>query len=1222
MAEERADSAFEDPDCQENGTGIYLGFPLDHLLNRRGKLIGPSKPAISVPTGQEPGTGNIVIWGPPGSGKSTLALQMACVCAARKDNGFVSAYISLEEGLRGIQAKAKTYGWLDWVRPLRFMQHGSIDEASPERLGVALRSILTQPEHCPILSDLGREPSELEESGGDTPCAQHDKRREGRLEPRVLLPSLSPRHLTDDLSGEQLFWRRCEQIELLLRASDHLQQSIAKKENEDEPEAILPLVAIDSLNMLTGRELNRDQIYHLFDIFRRYNRVGVFVVESTEPTFFDSTMADVVIALSSHKDHGYFVRYLEIEKSRHVPQVYGWHPFKTVGHRKSGITPLVQQLGLRRNACAPEGPLAPGKKDMTTGQTSESDEQEGEKARSGVVVFPSIHYVVSKTEAPTPTADPTEERFSDIWGIDALKRVLPENLARGSVVMIEGPAGTFKTNFACTFLANGLRKGTEEAGLLLNLQDQPLLDREPDIRRWPTLGSEVAGEFSWRELAYCLENELGDGKAKWQNLAEIQKARISLWKRDYSDGLSRGQTNLWSQEYLDALSENIDKGQTHFWTLERLGSREDDRVDDLARPSLIEVDFKTGALLPEEFVQIMRDIIIRFKEVSPIRRVVLDDVGAIGASYPFLKKSRTAGDLFLSALVHIVRNHGMDLVMTGTTGDLAVANESVSRASALADAVISCRFRDIFGDRHVIVQGEGLMAGRGTQAETIGESVPPVVRLTETDDGRTAFQVDSEYLEGLVGFESGEIKRPGVVVHLFEENQAIHARYNQEMESMLEAAMAHPSRLARASSSGGYLESDRTSVSLITFDSTKSEAFHDSLDVFGAGAPLEKTVLCTVDEFGREKKTRGHFLELIPAADAGEDDGDENLLNPEELVGHMQHSEVEEGQEKNWRLWPYYLNLLVLAYRKELFEQPDRRGEARIDWKNKPPKKWQEIAGAAKQVEPDDSLLCVVKESPIGRSFWFDQSARETLSCVLLDALASGKGLHESTPQETGGILEDFESGGKDELSPKGEVMGELCAVHELLHRVQQEGVAVEKGKGMPGDSALYVCWYSQLRELIQFNPELREKIGVCPLPGNGFRGDWFIGIVKGSVSLTLGRKIIEILCSRDEEYKRFARGVGLPVREEFYDEKEDFFAWLGGVDTVHVSKLRDMHEKARSRSHIKGYESLRSTIYTVAKQLTPEWGPRLEDKERRRKIRDIVSRLPKQVEMLHPTEE
>ena len=72
-----------------------------------------------------------------------------------------------------------------------------------------------------------------------------------------------------------------------------------------------------------------------------------------------------------------------------------------------------------------------------------------------------------------------------------------------------------------------------------------------------------------------------------------------------------------------------------------------------------------------------------------------------------------------------------------------------------------------------------------------------------------------------------------------------------------------------------------------------------------------------------------------------------------------------------------------------------------------------------------------------------------------------------------------------------------------------------------------------QVRELIDRRPALATELDIRALPGGGFRGDWFIGIAHGSVSPALGRHIIEMLCRKEEDYRRFARGVGLPTRSE-----------------------------------------------------------------------------------------
>ena len=113
----------------------------------------------------------------------------------------------------------------------------------------------------------------------------------------------------------------------------------------------------------------------------------------------------------------------------------------------------------------------------------------------------------------------------------------------------------------------------------------------------------------------------------------------------------------------------------------------------------------------------------------------------------------------------------------------------MGRICAVADGVVSCRFLDVFGKRLVTLQGEGLIAKseRSDKEESTEDSyVPPVVRYVTSKK----FEVNPSYLEGLVGFETGKVYRPGLSLHLFQENDRIHGRYNRELETALQGAFA------------------------------------------------------------------------------------------------------------------------------------------------------------------------------------------------------------------------------------------------------------------------------------------------------------------------------------------------------------------------------------------------------------------------------------------------
>jgi hypothetical protein len=160
---------------------------------------------------------------------------------------------------------------------------------------------------------------------------------------------------------------------------------------------------------------------------------------------------------------------------------------------------------------------------------------------------------------------------------------------------------------------------------------------------------------------------------------------------------------------------------------------------------------------------------------------------------------------------------------------------------------------------------------------------------------------------------------------------------------------------------------------------------------------------------------------------------------------------------------------------------------------------------------------------------------------------------------------------------------------------------------------------------LIAREPSLAGDFRVCALPGGGFRGDWFIGILRGSVSPELGQEVIEKLCRLGEEYKRFTRGVGLPVSASFLDRGCDYFAWPLAVQppfekaTVPLTRVFDIHERAWLRSYITDYKTIRSTLSTAALQFS-EMGQigSMDDEVVESFVREVVgTRMFRQLRML-----
>ncbi len=102
------------------------------------------------------------------------------------------------------------------------------------------------------------------------------------------------------------------------------------------------------------------------------------------------------------------------------------------------------------------------------------------------------------------------------------------------------------------------------------------------------------------------------------------------------------------------------------------------------------------------------------------------------------------------------------------------------------------------------------------------------------------FEGNADPLEGLVGFDTGHVYRPGVAIHAFQENEGVHKRYNDEVAAMVEGLFSKPPSSRRTDRTEDAHRYARGDVSLIPFDSDKSEALHDSLGL-AQGKPLDRT---------------------------------------------------------------------------------------------------------------------------------------------------------------------------------------------------------------------------------------------------------------------------------------------------------------------------------------------------------------------------------------------
>lgn len=1388
---------------------IRIGLPLDLLFDRDNnelskmeelatrsdntlaKIGEKLKGGLQLPTNEDPGTGNIVIRGRPGTGKSIFALQLAQKCCEFNyinyditKKKYFTWFISLEETPNNIESKAKNFGWHEDIFRVRSLNNlGKI--ARPEDYGEILKDILNLRKEvgsckCHINnSHIHKDSSEANGHKEDDKYDQFHKVGEYG-DSRIYVSSLSPRHLTN-ISSEKydVFEDRYSQIEHLLAGAEYL------RGNKKYPE--LALVCIDSLNVFGDQLLTREQIYRLFELFKRYKVIGVFTLEEDEGNVVspDSRLhgdmieylADVVVSLQYDEESDYFLRYFEIVKSRYQHQIYGRHPFKIL-------------------------------KDMSSEQIYQNDicSKYLMSNRQGIVIYPSLHYIVygtgeKKRDDGRYLSSNREKKAISVTpkfdlGFENSELLLPMFTKKTDIVLIEGLPGTFKQTISINYLIRGLAE--KENVLLINLQDRtscnPIID---DLRI-----SKKVKDFFVHELAVSIARSKSRAKVTKEVIDDIiavkkatndilkgyvDIASNSSWKSDCPLGISKmkyslrqlfkvGKESLFEnycpKNMLEELTEKTaEKPETkeisqilkrcklfmeknekteeyivinkYFNMLKKsLVSKKNNMVDihafsgrlielmllycwkkykweDITSESIIhdvekqiqdmiskynagelnigeyikscyfrrtvtggtkkkvecygykhtykdkvsyltEMAFPSGYIQPEEFIHEVRELLLREEQQGrKIKRIVFSDIGLIGVSYPLLKQSRTAGDLFLTAFSHIVRNYGnLQLLMTGTTGQYEGADDMISRARALADAVLKCSFCEVFGNRYVVMEGEGLIVnkketmikendqqGRNTNADygfmDYGRYLPGVV-MPDEYARQNIFSVDLKKLEGLVGFGTGKLHRPGVLFHAFSEGKN-HDQYNSGIQDMLSYTFGVPTMATRSqedqqSCHNTVDQENENKVIVERFNSKDSEVLHRSLGLF-KDKPRRNTIISTVDDFFITSKGKNANLAENAFVPIGSID---KFLkkHAETLVDGIKNKLSEDNINSKY-VWPYYSNVLLLAYRikkdnGETFEKdietssyfrilkkdgigeysevPNRsysKYNQKCDENGhtfRQCKSWRAVYELAEKIK---TCLGDIKDNGSGLSgkqverplFEYYHSISETLSCMLLDVMYSirgsqGDNLHELfqeiTYPEINKTVIDFQK-----LLQNSEETRTKRGVYKSFQ---------EEGEYLSPHAAVYVCWYSHLRELIRMHPQLANKIKVCALPGGGFTGDWYLGVLKGSVSIELGKEILQILSDPKEQYERLLKGVGLPVLKSF-QEKHVYRAWEYS-NKVWLETIYNIHDNANKRTDKNNYFELRSKLAVKCRQLVLPYRDKKDEISPPKYISDLLTRL------------
>ena len=548
---------------------------------------------------------------------------------------------------------------------------------------------------------------------------------------------------------------------------------------------------------------------------------------------------------------------------------------------------------------------------------------------------------------------------------------------------------------------------------------------------------------------------------------------------------------------------------------------------------LVELNIKTGKLLPEEvLIYIWEILFLAEKNKTPITRVFLDDISSIGISYPAIY----ANPSFLQALSRMLRERKIGLVISGTTGEHQKCDEMINQAKNIANTVITSELCEIYGEKFVTLSGEGLNAGQTKHSLAQMETVPLTLRAAEgyhDDTGKDiAFVVDNEQLSGLTGFRSPnkKITRPGITFYLFEEGK-LQKEYNDKLNYKLQMCFGKPNQDGLEDSKPRYIDDDSTKRK----DDDSAEGKVELIRFDAAYAPSCFNAAEQLYKYGYPINRT-----VISVLDEYAIKFCQNRFSPL----------FKDRSGKTVSVLPYYQNVLLLALKKNSFRYPQNKC---ITWK----------------LLDDNNINFYTK-------------ADETINCSFLDALySSGFELHDGIKS-----YKDFVDYLDGFLNDPNNSFEQFRAIANIFRRWKVSKNDANNQTHLQSNG--WVGWYTEIIDMFK-EKNISDEFDILALPSGGFQGDWYIGVLKGSASLSLGQKAVDLICHQREEFLRYYSGVGLPSSLNCHTPPHSVSAAFNAMnnnESFNLQNILGIHQKAKKRGDIPGYIHFRTLIYFLVSDL------------------------------------
>jgi len=398
-------------------------------------------------------------------------------------------------------------------------------------------------------------------------------------EENILFCKFSPRVLNASTDNE-VFDQRFSELK------DALEKTIDKNNKET-----IFIFIIDGITAFSGKPLQRNEVHKIFSLFRQYHVPAIITSETygnevvdQESSFHEAIkfLSDIVISLSKEQSLGHLLYYLEIIKSRVGRQALGKHLYK---------------IRTETNA-----------KEIKT------------DTRKGIVVYPSIHYVLSRVRART-----TKSVKNSGQSYDQKKYVIEESDKKDLGLLLS--AESINDNASIAIIG---ANGTHKLALALNF-GMGRVDNQAKL---------------------MLLNFGGTGQMDFKGVA---------WTEFHTD-----------LRNIEKIGQEDTQGEIKYWhTGYELSS-----VPDISQKIFI-TSFKIGQLTPEECFDAVEYMLLHAEdEGKPFHSVLLNNTAEICTGFPYLKNE----PLFIPTLLDLFYVHKVVSISIGVENDKSSATNEMNFA--------------------------------------------------------------------------------------------------------------------------------------------------------------------------------------------------------------------------------------------------------------------------------------------------------------------------------------------------------------------------------------------------------------------------------------------------------------------------------------------------------------------------------------------------------------